>query len=1183
MTAFGAGSVVTVNNSQITTLGAGDNATHVYSEGIQAGNGGSVQGSGNTISTSGSASYGIEASDGGTINLTGGSITTTGNLAAGVRTYSGDGSTLGPGVVTLDGTTINTSGVNAAGLLAGDLDGVTRTAGVINASNVIVTTTGSGTSSAPNAAMESAYGSTITSTNSTLRTEGLYGYGAYAHDGGAITLNGGSVTTANAKGQVIQDGDGSRAYALYANGAGSSVSATGTTILTDGQRAYGAYATNGGTVSLDGGSITTNGFMAYGLYSSGANSVVNAHNVNITTTGDVGDAVWAYAGGVTNIDGGTISVTGVPNVNVPHETANGLVAVGGLGSTAPGTINASNLTLQTAGPDSVGVKVGSLIGTDYTSGVVNLANSNITVTGSGSVAAEVNYGSSFTATGSKLVSSQSDGIVMNDNANVTLNNTTVQAAGASLRSELDTAGVTQSVTVGQGSVLTQNNGTLLQVNRNTAGMDGTVALALQDGSFAQGNVYDPSGANQVTVTKGANAHWAGLVVDSTTHTVDPSSSPTQSDFSSSGSVVVGGTTPVEFTGTTNVGGDFSGATGGSTTFSGSTNITGNLVGAQGSSTSFTGPTTVGSVTGGSGSSISFTGSSTTIQGNVSGNQGTQITFSKGGSTTIGGSVNLSGSGTSTHGGTITNPIIVQGDVTVGSGATLGGNITSSGSLGGSGGTVGPGNSVGVQSYATSAGFTGNYFAEVNAAGQSDLLIIRSGNFDLSGIGLTVGQENRNGGYVLNHKYTIIQTPGGSVVNKFASTGLDSSFAGTLVKLDPVIYDPQDVQVTLSVDNSAVSNKRAGLSANQNATLDGVLSVAGKNTAADAALQSTDTGGVLNQLSGEVHASTQAALLNTGDLMVRTLADRMRGNLGAPMAAGAPVAAAGALPAGAMPQSSALPVWAQVVGNWQTLKGGDDGAARSKLSLGGLYLGGDTQVGDGWRVGAALGYTNGRLDVDDRDSRSDVNSYSAAIYGGKSWQTAKGRINFLAGAGYTRNNIDSRRNVTVGGNQALKASYHADSTQLFTELGYAMPMGRSSSIEPYARVTWINLRAQGFDESGGAAALHGDSNTDSLTTLTLGLRGATELAVGAHTARLTAGLGWRHAGGDVNPKTSLSFIQGSGASFNVAGAPIAKDAAVLDLGAEMAVGKQTAVGLSYNGQYGAGNSDSAGTLYLKMRF
>src|SRR5690606_3067591 len=106
--------------------------------------------------------------------------------------------------------------------------------------------------------------------------------------------------------------------------------------------------------------------------------------------------------------------------------------------------------------------------------------------------------------------------------------------------------------------------------------------------------------------------------------------------------------------------------------------------------------------------------------------------------------------------------------------------------------------------------------------------------------------------------------------------------------------------------------------------------------------------------------------------------------------------------------------------------------------------------------------------------------------------------------------------------------------------------------------------------------------DDVTTFTLGLRGKTALSVGAHTAQLFAGLGWRHASGDVNPGRQVSFVQGGGASFNVAGAPIAKNAAVLDLGVEMSVGRNTALGLGYSGQYGDDNTDHSGQLYLRAR-
>uniref|UniRef100_UPI0005908C70 autotransporter outer membrane beta-barrel domain-containing protein n=1 Tax=Pusillimonas noertemannii TaxID=305977 RepID=UPI0005908C70 len=95
---------------------------------------------------------------------------------------------------------------------------------------------------------------------------------------------------------------------------------------------------------------------------------------------------------------------------------------------------------------------------------------------------------------------------------------------------------------------------------------------------------------------------------------------------------------------------------------------------------------------------------------------------------------------------------------------------------------------------------------------------------------------------------------------------------------------------------------------------------------------------------------------------------------------------------------------------------------------------------GWRVGGALGYTDGRVKVDDRNSRSDVGTFTAALYGGNSWDQGSGKLNFLAGAAYSHHSIDTRRQVNVGGNQTLKADYSAHTTQLFTELGYAMPVG-----------------------------------------------------------------------------------------------------------------------------------------------
>src|SRR5690606_23261259 len=94
-------------------------------------------------------------------------------------------------------------------------------------------------------------------------------------------------------------------------------------------------------------------------------------------------------------------------------------------------------------------------------------------------------------------------------------------------------------------------------------------------------------------------------------------------------------------------------------------------------------------------------------------------------------------------------------------------------------------------------------------------------------------------------------------------------------------------------------------------------------------------------------------------------------------------------------------------------------------------------------------------------------------------------------------------------------------QLFTELGYAMPMGGTVVLEPYAGVSWQHLRTGGFSENGGQAALSGDRSSSDLASTTLGLRGRTGVESGPAQLALSAGLGWRHAMGDVTPSRSMS--------------------------------------------------------------
>lgn len=1125
--AKGVDATASLTDSTITisahSTNTGTDYSHAFTAGVGAADGGHVDIQGGSITASGSKrTVGIQANDGGSIRASAVQITTNDHFGHAVQAYR-----------TLTASEMDTHV---------DLNGVS------------ITTNGSSYSLGIQSANK---GASVTATDTDITTKGTVSFGVEVLNGATAALTNGSITT---------QGEGAAGVRVYGGDLGSGhATINGTRIQTSGRGASGVLAGDSaeprsGIVHLSDADIVTIGNDAAGLQSAHGSSIESTRS-SLYTQGGSSHGVYVHDGGSVSLSGDSVITDGLQSY--------GLVAAGGDATSDAGMINASGVSVVTRGSDSVGVLAGAKVGNVITKGTINLDNSSINAQGNSAAAAVVQYGSTLTSSSSTLSSQKGDGIVMTDNATVRLTGTRVDAAGASLVSNLNSAGQHQNIAIGSGSTLIKNNGTLLQVTRTDAGMDGIVTLTLEAGSNSRGDVIDldglsagndirsQGGKTNFNIEKGAS--WVGIIrgINDAT-TADGGSFIDNGGAPITGNVTGGENSTIVFNKGATIAGGLSIDTGSQGTFKGKTSIGGSLVGV-GSSLTFNGATNIGqSVTG----------------------DGTSFQFSTNAPTAIGGNVELN-QGSSLKGGTVTAPITISGDTSVNSGSVLGGNLIVQGALSGKGGTLSPGNSVGAQSYATSAGFSGTYAVEVNGAGESDLIVIRNGNFDLAGIDLIVTQENGNGGYLLNHAYTIVQTEQGDVVNQFASEALDpDSFANARVKLDPVRYGRKDVKISLSPDAARIDS--SDWSSNQRAAYQGVVSAGSGNPLAFSVLASADMKAALNQLSGELHGSTQSALLNAGDLTARTLSNRMRGNIHTRMVADGAAAQGSDSLAGIISSLSAYPLWAQVVGNWSTLDG-DENSARTKTRTGGIFVGGDTVFGNGWRAGAALGFTDGRVEVNGRASKADVTSYTAAIYGGNSWAAYGGHVNFLGGAAYTHHNIDSRRTVTVGGNQALKADYNVNASQLFTELGYSFDVGQASTMEPYLGVAWLSQRAAGFNERGGTAALKGQSQHDGVITMTLGLRGAMMLDMGNQQAILKGGIGWRHAAGDIEPNRRMSFIQGEGASFKVAGAPIAANAAVLDLGTEMSIGKNTALGLSYTGQLGDGSTDHNGNLYLRVRF
>ena len=407
----------------------------------------------------------------------------------------------------------------------------------------------------------------------------------------------------------------------------------------------------------------------------------------------------------------------------------------------------------------------------------------------------------------------------------------------------------------------------------------------------------------------------------------------------------------------------------------------------------------------------------------------------------------------------------------------------------------------------------------------------------------------------------------STGNGSATTGNGSATAGTGSESAPVVTQP----AAPGADSSLIASGNGA----------GKTTGASQVTAAVLAMSPEQARAALKQLSGEAYASTGSVLQGQGDAVTTLPLSHLRGNLDAPMRAGRPTAQLGASSSDALPQSGASPIWAQAFGNWSTF-GGDGNASTVHQSAGGLFVGGDGDVGGGWRLGGAVGYTGSHNSISDVSSRMSVDSYTATVFGGKNFEAGPGHVRFMVGAAYTWHEIDSKRNVAAGSlNQRLESSYNASSTQVFTELGYKLPLGDAYAIEPFAGVAWNQVRTRDFQETGGSAALRGEGSNDDVTSTTLGLRGAMLIGTDSAPGRLTATVGWRHAMGDVKPTQKLAFEGGS--TFTVSGVPIAQNAAVLGLGAEVAITRNTTAGVAYDAQFGGGNRQQSGMFKLMTRF
>ncbi|BCP52988.1 hypothetical protein K32_16050 [Kaistia sp. 32K] len=316
----------------------------------------------------------------------------------------------------------------------------------------------------------------------------------------------------------------------------------------------------------------------------------------------------------------------------------------------------------------------------------------------------------------------------------------------------------------------------------------------------------------------------------------------------------------------------------------------------------------------------------------------------------------------------------------------------------------------------------------------------------------------------------------------------------------------------------------------------------------------------NVLSGEIHADIKGGLIEDSRFVRDAANRRLRaafGSVAAPTGLTATIDANGLHAAPAA--TDGVVIWGEGITMMADAKGSGYAADFDRNATG-FVAGVDVPV-DTWRLGLLGGYSRSTYKVDDRASSGHSDNYDIGVYAGTQW----GALGFRSGAMYGWHQIDTRRNVVFPAfAETLSADYNAATAQVFGELAYRLDMGKSA-VEPFVNLAYVHLNSDGFGETGGTnAALSTDDSTTSNTFSTLGARASTQFDLGGTKTSLHGMLGWQHAYEDVTPVSS--FALGTGASFDISGVPIAKDALALEAGFGVSLSPSATLGASYSGQF-----------------
>ncbi|MCU4121174.1 autotransporter domain-containing protein [Variovorax sp. N23] len=1114
-----------------------------------------------------------------------GSLFVTGTLTSGVASLANSAGAVGTATVSGTGQWINTGDLYVGNLGTGTLnvnDSASVTVGTLYVGGSVGTlgnaAVGSGASLATSGTLFVGYGGSGTldslgtlTTQGAVLGDGVGSNGTSTIRGGTWT-NGGNLTVGRAgSGSLGISGGAQVSNAVGVIGAGANGTASSVTVSDTGSRWSNSDQLFIGIVGS--GSLTVSG----GASVDSVGAVIGRQATSDSTATVTGSgSQWSTGAlliGGDRIDPGSNGGTGTLHIDNGARVESTTAMLGDVGTAHGTAIVEGGATWQLSDRLTVGnLATGTLSITG--GGVVNAtgglvgreagSTGSVTISGAGSAwnnsghvfIGNVGNGTLSVSNGGSLRSV--DGYVGTEAGSTS--SATLTGAGSTWVNSGDffighNTGAAGTVTVTDGATLRSVQGILgdLAGSRGTLRVSGAGASVTTSGDFNVGRF----GQGELRVESGATLNAGrGLIGNEAGSTGTAVVSGAGSTWRNSGKLTVGASGEGSLT--VGNGGTVAASEIAIAQSAGSVGVL-NIGAAEGAAAEAAGTVDAGSIRFGAGTGklVVNTNDTTTLAASLSGSGA----IAKLGS----GLLRYTGDGSAFSGqttlstGTLSVNGRLGGALTVASGATLQGIGTVGNTTLLAGATVAPGNSIGTLNVAGDFTFSAGsrYVVEADAAGNSDR-IAATGSITLNSASLVV--VTADGNWNPSTTYTIL-TSGKGVVGSFGDVSTNFAF------LQPTLNFGADGNVVLTLPRNSTAFPTVAVTRNQKSTA-GAVEALGAGTLYNAVVQldAPTARNAFDRLSGELYASWKGAVMQNSRLVRDAGIDRLRQATDS-VAAPTDLASRGGVEGA---------TWGRAYGAWGD-DSSDGNAARTDRQSGGVIIGADTRVGPDWRVGVMGGASQSRLNLDDRAASARSDDYQVGLYGGRRW----GALSLRTGAAYGWSDADTQRSIDFTGfSDTATADRRAKTAQAFAELGWRFDLPQAS-LEPFANLAHVNVRSEAFVERSGAAALHGASENDDITFGTLGMRGSTLLALGAADATLHGTLGWRHASGDRTPSAKLAFVGGSG--FAVAGAPLARDAAVVEASVDIRLQRQLTLGVSYGAQLGDGLREHSVRAHVAWTF